>query len=56
MTLPGVILPMKPRKKPITDRQQPQPSDKTLGILRQFARCCNADRRLPKPLRFISPN
>ncbi|MCI9607572.1 MAG: hypothetical protein HFJ94_05305 [Muribaculaceae bacterium] len=45
---------MKPDK---SNRQpQPRPSEKTLGILRQFARCCVVERRLPKPLRFISPN
>lgn len=49
---------MKPSKHTkTTDRQSdPQPRELTLGILRQFARCCKADKRLALPIRIINPN
>ncbi|MDE5688852.1 MAG: hypothetical protein K2I18_09580 [Paramuribaculum sp.] len=49
---------MKPsRHKKITSAPTPpQPREITLGILRQFARCCKADKRLAMPIRIINPN
>lgn len=49
---------MKPSKhqKATDPSDTPQPRELTLGILRQFARCCKAEKRLAMPLRIISPN